>query len=32
MKKTTKKSGLVVKTQVKAGGININHNRILLSR
>ena len=32
MKKSTKKSGLVVKTNVKAGGLRLgNHNRVLLA-
>jgi hypothetical protein len=26
MKKTTKKAGLTVKTNVKVGGISLNHN------
>lgn len=32
MKKTIKKSGLVVKTSVKAGGLTLNHNVRRLGR
>jgi hypothetical protein len=30
MKKNTKKSGLVVKSSVKVGGIQVNHNKVRL--
>jgi hypothetical protein len=32
MKKSTKKAGLSVKTNVKVGGFCFNHNRIVLAR
>jgi hypothetical protein len=30
MKKSTKKAGLTVKTNVKVGGVSINHSRSIL--